>query len=173
MKKNKSNNIALSGILSALIVVLLLLGNLLQLFDLSMAAISGLVVLIAMVEMEPKWALGVFAVSALLALLISPQTASIVFAGFVGYYPVAKKQLDKIKPKFVSLIIKLVWFNLFLLLAWLVIERLLGLGEVTAINKWVFVPICNFCFLLYDLLLEKFAILYVVKIRPKLPFGKK
>ena len=173
MRKNKSNNVALAGILSALIVVMLLLGNLLQLLDLSMAALGGLVILIALIEMKPKWALGVYAVSAILALLISPQTASVVFAGFVGYYPVAKLRLDKIKPRLVSLLIKLVWFNLFLLFAWLVIERLLGLDEITGISKWVFIPICNFSFLLYDLLLEKFAILYVIKIRPKLPFGKK
>lgn len=172
-KKDKSKNIALSGILAALVVVMLLIGNLLQTLDLTLAALAGLIVLIALIEMKEKWALGVYAVSALLAMLISPQTASVIFAGFVGYYPVAKLRLDKIKPRFLSLLIKLLWFNLFLLLAWLVIERLLGLGDVTEISKWVFIPVCNLCFFLYDLLLEKFAILYVIKIRPKLPFGKK
>lgn len=173
MRKNKSNSIALGGILSALVVVLLLLGNLLQLFDLSMAALSGLIVLIAMIELSPKGALGVYAVSAFLAILISPQTASILFAAMVGYYPVAKVYLDKIKPKILCYAVKFIWFNLILAAIAFLMVRPLGMGEeFTALGKWFFL-LCNFSFFIFDLLLEKFAIIYIAKIRPRLPFGRK
>ena len=95
----KSKQVALAGMLSALAVVILFLGSMVELLDLSAAALAALAVMVAVIELGNGKAFGVYLVSSLLSVLLFPKTASVVFAAFVGYYPVLKVYLDKIRPK--------------------------------------------------------------------------
>ncbi|MBO7157905.1 MAG: hypothetical protein J6W31_04805, partial [Clostridia bacterium] len=108
--KKKSKEIALAGMLSALAVLILLLGSMIVLLDLSAAALAALVVMVAMIDFGNGKAVAVYLVSAILSVLMFPKTASIVFAAFVGYYPVLKVYLDKIRPKVLQYAVKLVLF---------------------------------------------------------------
>ena len=70
MKNTKK--LAFSAIISSLAVVFLYIGALFDVLDLSVAALASLCVLWVMVEFGTRWALSVYAVTSVLALLRLP-----------------------------------------------------------------------------------------------------
>lgn len=168
MRNKKAKSVALAGILTALAVVFLLAGSLLDILDLTMAAVAALVVMIALIELGKGWAVGVYAAASVLSILLLPTTASIVFAGFIGCYPVIKVYLDRIPSKILQYLAKFGCFNLFLAAALLIIWWMFGAeNEWIAMAKWL-VPLANLTFIIFDFCLAKLAVFYLVKIRPRL-----
>ena len=166
--KKKSSSIALAGMLAALAVVILYLGSLIELLDLSASVLGALAVMVAIVELGRSYAWGVYLVSAVLSVLLFPRTASIVFAAFVGYYPILKVYLDRIPIRFVQYFCKLVLFNLFLFgTLWLCRIFLGAENEWSALGKMLF-WLGNACFVIYDFALSRLVIFYLVKIKSKM-----
>lgn len=63
--------------------------------ELALPAISGLFVAVIVIEVDKKWALGVWAAVSLLSLTVVPnKAAAIIYAVFFGYYPVLKSVLE-------------------------------------------------------------------------------
>ncbi|MBQ3003763.1 MAG: hypothetical protein IJD82_08530, partial [Clostridia bacterium] len=157
--------VATSGVLAALAVVILLLGSLIELLDLSAAAMASLVIMVAVIDLGIGYAAGVYAVAAVLSVLLFPKTATIVFAAFVGYYPIVKVYLDRIKPRLLQYTVKLVLFNTFLFAILWLVEQLLGAG-----NDWsaLGVPLYvlgNLTFLVFDLAIARLSLFYIHKIK--------
>ena len=165
MQKKRIHSVALSGILAALAIVFLVLGSLIEVVDLSMAALASLVVMVAVVEMNTKWALAVYAVASLLSLLLVPNTASVVFAGFIGYYPIAKVYLDKISSRFLQYLAKFGWFNVFLAVALFLVWKFVGPESEWLTMIWWLIPLANVTFLVFDFAIAKLAMFYIVRIR--------
>ncbi len=169
--KQKTRSVATSGVLAALAVVILLLGSLIELLDLSAAAMASLVVMVAVIDLGIGYSVGVYAVSAVLSVLLFPKTATIVFAAFLGYYPILKVYLDRIKPVLLQYAVKLALFNAFLFgILWLV-EQLLGAG-----NDWsaLGIPLYilgNLTFLVLDFAIARLSLFYIHKIKSR--FKKK
>lgn len=155
--------------LSALAVVFLLLGAMVELLDLSAAAMASLTVMVAVIELGKGWACGVYLVSALLSVLMFPQTATIVFAMFLGFYPVLKVFLDRIKPLLLQYAVKLVCFNAFLVAAFWLIKKLVGVENAWLdSNLWVLALLGNATFVVFDFALAKLAVFYIVKIKNRM-----
>ena len=163
--KKKSKSVALAGMLAALAVVILFLGSLFELLDLSASAMASLVIMVALIELGKRWACGVYAVAAVLSLLLFPRTASITFAAFVGYYPVLKVYLDRIKPRVLQYFVKLLLFNALLFGVTRVLEHLL-----TAESDWLTIGwwLGNLTFLVFDFALVKLSVFYLVKIKNRI-----
>ena len=167
--RNSSKTIALAGMLSALAVVFLLLGAMVELLDLSAAAMASLVVMVAIIELGKGRACGVYAVSALLSVLLFPQTATVAFAMFLGYYPILKVFLDRIKPLLLQYAAKLLCFNAFLLLAFWLIKKLIGAESAWLEGSlWMLFLLGNANFLVFDFALAKLALFYIVKIKNRM-----
>ena len=165
---NKSRKVALAGILTALAVLLLFLGSLFDILDLASAAMGSLVILVAMIELGNGWALGVYAAASVISLLILPhKLPALVFAAFSGYYPVLKKPLNKIKPKFLSYIARIAIFNVFFFVALFMATKLLGEVFEYEYLSYVFAILSNITFVIFDFAIERLAIFYAVKIKPK------
>lgn len=170
---NSTKKLALAGIFSALCVVFLFVGSLFQTLDLSAAAIASIIVLIAFIELGKGWALGVYAVSALLSVLLLPQkTAACVFAFFVGFYPIFKVILNNIKPKWLSYVARVACFNVFLTLLIFVSTKLFGIEEDFLGFGYVIYGLANLAFIVFDFALERISVVYVTRIKPKL-FGRR
>lgn len=167
--RNQSRSVALAGMLSALAVVFLFLGSMVELLDLSAAAMASLAVMVAVIELGKGWAGGVFAVSALLSLLLFPRTAAVVFAMFIGYYPVLKVFLDRIRPLLLQYAVKLLCFNAFLASAFWLIKMLIGAeSEWLEGSLWVLFLLGNATFAVFDFALAKLAVFYIVKIKNRM-----
>ena len=84
----KTSKIALSAVFAALSVALMALVSIIPNLELALPAISGLFVAVIVIEVDKKWALGVWAAVSLLSLTVVPNKESaIIYTVFFGYYP--------------------------------------------------------------------------------------
>ncbi len=169
----KANTRALtrSAVSAALAVVLLYLGAIVPSGRLALTAIAGLATLFVMLDCGGKWALGVFTVSALLALLLSPVKASaVLYAAFLGYYPALKTLIERVRRPAAQWGIKLVLFNAVLLALYLLTHAILTdtLSELpSSLPMWLIWIGLNAVFLAYDIGLKGLIRVYVRRIAGK------
>ena len=73
MKMNKkTRNLAISGVLAALGVVILYIGSLIEIMDLTAVFVASFLVVIAILELKAPWHFLLWAVTSLLSLLLLP-----------------------------------------------------------------------------------------------------
>lgn len=147
--KNRSYAIALSGILSAICIVLMFCTGFIPIGAYILPAVAGLVVWIIYREISRKWALLCYAAVALLALLLTPDIESkLLFSGFFGYYPVIRDLLTKVKPAVLSFLLRFLCFNIPVVAIYALLLNVLGYG--TAHRGLCRVrTVCGTCFLAY------------------------
>ena len=170
---NNTKRMALAAMLSAIGVAFLMIGSVLQVLDISSAAIAGLVIVIAVIEIRGKYPMLIYFAISLISLLILPNRfPAIFFILFGGIYPIFKAQFERFHPavswtlKF-SMFNMVLWFLIFLVRL-LIARESLVLGE----NPWflenfeiVVFLLANLAFLLYDIVMTKIILLYIVKAR--------
>ncbi len=167
---NKTKMLALASLAAALCVIVMALGSLVEILDLSLAILAGLIVAIMAQEYGDRWGWAVFAVAGLLSLLLPEKSAGIAFLLFCGWYPIVQKKLHLLKP-FLCRLVKEVLFNAVLALDLFLSVKILG-----AESRWILaatVVLGNVCFVFYDLLLDRFLLWYIIKLRDRLGFHKR
>ena len=150
--------------LCALGVILLALGSLVQVLDISMAVIASVFVIFAVIELGGKYPYLIYAVTALLSMLLVPyKSAPLFYLCFMGYYPIIKARVEeRVKSRVWEWVIKLAVFCVALAVAVLVAVKLLALFEIPALYYAVLalaVPV----FVLYDIALTRLVSMYCVK----------
>lgn len=160
MKHTK--RVAAAGMLSALAVVIMLIIGLFDSFDLAAAFLGGMVMAVALIELGPGYALAVCAVASVLSAVILPnKLVCIEFIGFAGWYPIAKKYLERIRIMPLRLAVKL------LLFAAIVIPvtafELIGMQ-----NVWYLYIFFLLSLMLYDVTLQYFSVFYINNIQKKI-----
>lgn len=89
MRKTESQKIALCGVLSALSVVVLLVGNVLQIGTYAAPMLASFLLIPVLEDYGKKYALLLYAVVSLLSLFLVPDKELVLFYVLVlGYYPV-------------------------------------------------------------------------------------
>jgi hypothetical protein len=165
-KTNSTKKIALSGMLSALSVMLMLIGSLFQTLDLTAAAAAGFTVVFAMIELGIRYAYAVYTVSSILAILLLPnKSPALIFAVFGGLYPIMKAYLQRIRSKWLSYIAKLAVFNLLFSAIITAGKYIFMLSDDFYSFGLVMYLLGNIAFILYDYALDKIILLYIVKIK--------
>ncbi len=160
--------LALSATLSALSVVLLYIGAIVSVFDLTMVAIASMIVAFAQIELKGSYPVMIFGTTAFLSLLLLPDKfAALIYALLCGYYPILKPRLDRL-PRLLRVIIKIVGFLLLLsaMLALAVFVFLLPEEEKKLL--WLFYPLGLCAFLCYDLALDRLSFFYLLHLRKRL-----
>ena len=156
----------------ALGVVLLAMGAVVEVLDLSMAAIASLCVVFAVIELGGHYPYLVYGGISLLSLLLLPvKTPALLFLLFAGYYPILKAIFERRLPRAVSWILKLAVFEAALALALLLLMRLLLLAEPTWQPLYFAAfPIGALVFLLYDVALTRLITAYLYRLHPRFRF---
>ncbi len=110
MKKVKK--IALSGILTALCVVILFIGSIIETLDMTVAAIASFVIMLAIIELGSYYPVLIYAAVSVLGLLLLPNKYGVlIYCLFYGFYPMIKTRLEaKIKPRPLLFFVKLIIF---------------------------------------------------------------
>jgi hypothetical protein len=171
MKQTKK--IALSGIFTALCVVILFLGSIFQTLDLSAAAFASLVVLAAFIELGKGYAFGVYVGVSVLSLVILPYKApALIFAAFSGVYPILKEPLNRITPMWLSYAARTACFNVFLVIFIFLSKRFFGFEEEFDGFTAVICILANVTFIVFDFALERISVYYLHKLKPMI-FGKR
>lgn len=174
VKMKKINQLSISAILSALGVVILLMGSIIQILDLSMAVIASIIIIYAVIELRGFWPYLIYAVTAFLSLLLLPDKfVAVVYAIFCGYYPALKFIFEKKLSRIPEWIVKLIVFNVALSLVAFISIKLLNIPANELSFGWLLYLGGNFVFVVYDLALTNLISFYFFKLRRRLGLKNK
>ncbi len=178
--KKLSFNMALSGILGAVCIVLMFTVALVPWFVYVLPMLCGLMLYAVYYECGVKYAICSYVSVSILSLLLCPDKESgLLFLAFFGYYPILKIYIDKLKQKLLKLIIKLAVFNAAVVgVYWILISlfKIVSVsdfvGEAAEAIIWAFLLAANVVFIIYDFALKNLALVYQYRIR-KIFFRRK
>lgn len=169
---NKTRALATASLLAGICIVILLLGSVVTVLDLSCAAAASLVMILCVIELGGIYPWLVWAVVSVLSLLLIPEKfGPLVFFAFAGYYPMLKRYLERL-PRLGEWILKLVVFNTLLSLIIAVSLHILGLSEDGLAFSIPVYSLCNIVFVVYDIALTRLISLYLFKLRKRLRLFK-
>lgn len=169
MKKSKP--IALCGLLAALSLVLMFLGSVLWVFTYVAPLVSSLIIAIICDLAGKKYAFITYlAVSIISVFFLPDKECALTYAFFFGYYVIIKSPLEKIKPKALSYLVKLLIYNAGIISSQLL---LIYAFKIPLDNNWgrwgivLLIALANLVFAAYELMLSKLLILYDIKYKNK------
>lgn len=170
-------SLTLCSVLAALGVVMLYLGSLIEVMDLTTVFLASFLVVVVILELKAPWHFLLWAVTSLLSLLLLPNKfCAFEYAIFGGLYPILKFYYEKCSRTLAN-VLKILSFNVLFFVAVLVFIYLFGLEEVTlpvigtatpVMYVAVMAVLANVVFVLYDILLTRFIIIYEQKYRKRL-----
>ena len=169
--KKDTKKLTVCAMLSALGVVLLLLGSFVEVVDLSMAAIASLLCVFAVVEYGGAAPWLVYAVTGVLSFVLLPnKTPAAMYVVFLGYYPIIKEKIERLKNPIAWLCKELV-FNASLAVLLLAFKFLI----MPTVNYawWIYlgiVALAEVVFVLYDIALTRLITFYIVNLRHRFRF---
>lgn len=165
MKRSKL--IAFSGILSALSVVIIFLGTVISVFAYVAPILSGLVLILAINNIDKKSALLIYAVVSVITVILMPdKECSLTYIFFFGYYPIIKPRLQGIKSTVLRVLLKLIIFNFGIVESQLICFYIFGIPFDDIFGKWgiaILLILANVILLVYDRLLDLINVIYMKK----------
>ena len=174
MSKKTSTQIkylTVSAMLCALGVVILGLGALIEVLDITVAVIASLLTVYAVIEIGGAYPWLIWIVTSIVALLLLPLKTPVLFYTFLtGYYPILKQKIERRMARLPAwalkmgvLVISLVVIWAFM---WLFAPTLLETG-----GGWIMIAatviLGVFCFVLYDICLTRLITVYFVKLQKR------
>ena len=158
MKKTRYTTI--SGMVSALSVVIMLLTNIMPSMMYVIPIITGAIVFAVNEIIGKKWALGVFFVTSFISfILLTDKEAALNYTLFFGYYPLLKPLYEKL-PKVLSWGVKVLTFNAALVTIGLIVTFIFKLPfldeDMGKFSIPIFAVLFNIVFVMYDIMFTVF-----------------
>ena len=158
MKKTRYTTI--SGMVSALSVVIMLLTNIMPSMMYVIPIITGAIVFAVNEIIGKKWALGVFFVTSFISfILLTDKEAALNYTLFFGYYPLLKPVYEKLS-KVLSWGVKVLTFNVALVAIGLIVIFIFKLPfldeDMGKFTIPVFAVLFNIVFVMYDIMFTVF-----------------
>ena len=173
-KMSVSAKTALGAMITALSVVILI-PSAVQVFVYTLPAMAGMLTMLAVVEIDKKWAIGSYVATSLIGLLfVANKEAVVYYVAFFGYYPVVKALLESKMPRVAEYILKFLVFNVSIVLSGVVLVKVFGMpyndllgidGESAFFTKYalpIMLGMGNVVFILYDVALTRLLTAYVL-----------
>lgn len=163
--------LTVSAMLCALSVIILGLGAVIEVLDISVAVIASLFVVYAIIEIGGAYPWLIWIVTSIIALLLLPlKTPVLFYALLTGYYPILKQKIERRMARVPAWTTKMGVFVLSLALiiamAWLFAPALL---ETT--GGWIMVAatlaLGVVAFILYDFCLTRLIAVYFAKLQKR------
>lgn len=157
--------------MSSLCVCLITVARVISITDYAVSAVCGVIIGVVVIELGNRWALATFAVSSVLGILLGANEAAITFVALLGYYPVVKPYIERLR-KPLAYLLKILLFNgvictLYYILdklEFIPLEEIPWLGNYTAI---VLVVLANIAFFLYDFAFDGIMKMYFNRLHPR------
>ena len=174
----RTKRMAICAVLAALGVVIMTIGALIEVMDLSMAAFASLLLIPILTSYGKRYALMTYAVTGILTLILMPQSlVAWLYLGLLGYYVMLKPCLDRMKMPLSVLcktVLLAVVLAVYLLVFYLVFMQ--GVGTLQSVFlsaftekgdapwlAYVMVALAAVAFFLYDFLVGRLMFLYRVR----------
>ena len=169
--------VAFCGIIAGLCVAVMLCGSVLPLATFCAPALGGLLLIPVLIECGAKAAwLTWLAVSLICALTVPDPELAFAFIFLLGYYPLLKVRLDRIRPAALRWGVKLTVWNGAIAAMYgtltLVFRLEYIIEELRTYQSWMLpllLVLGNLTLWIYDRALINIARVYLVRIRPLLP----
>ena len=168
------------AILCALSTVMLGIGTVLEIIDLTAAAMAAVVILLIYLCYGARYALLSYAVTGALGVVLLPQSLAVwSYVGLMGYYPVIKSRLDRF-PRILGWVIKLLLFAVVMGLCLVVFHFLVFGGEGSLADSflrlfdeeegktlmaWGVLGLSLFTYVIFDLMLDRLRVIYELRFR--------
>lgn len=136
-------------------------------------AISGLFIMVLVIEINNKWAFGAYIVSSFLVFLFAEPESKLLYILFLGYYPIVKALVERINKPFFEWILKVIIFNISILIAYFVFSKLFQIEfeDFNFIGKYSIAALLilgNIVFVLYDIAVSRMAMVYINILHPRI-----
>ena len=175
-RKNASRRIAVGGVFGALALALMLAGGFLPLATFAAPAFAGMLLVPVAIEFGVKTGVLVYAAIGVLSLfVVADKEMALIFLFFLGFYPLAKMGIEKLRSPALRWGGKFALFNTCVCGMYALILFVFPLPALTA--EWkdmgqaflgVLLICANITFFVYDKAIERLTALYCYKIRNKL-----
>ncbi len=173
MKNNKTRRTALCALLCALCVVILFVGSVIEVLDISVAAIGSMIITLVVLEISAGAAFMVYLGATILSLLLLPNKfGAVVFALFCGFYPILKRYFEANYKGVFCWIFKFITLNISLAVILYASLYIIGINTSEIPLIPLMIILCNIAFLLYDIALTRLITYYVYKLRHRFKFFK-
>ena len=168
-KALQTKHMVISAMLCAVGVILLMLGSLFTVVDLSVAVVASLLCIWAVIEIGGFYPWLIWIVTSVLALLLVPQKSpALYYAFFLGYYPIVKEKIERKFALTLAIVCKLAVFHVSLLLMLLGMKLFVPAMLASLAWNWFLLVLyvaSIVAFLVYDYALTKLISGYLAKLR--------
>ena len=175
MSKNTKKQITcltVSAMLCALGVVILGLGAIIEVIDLSVSVIASLLVVYAVIEMGGIYPWMIWLVTSIVAFLLLPlKTPVLFYAMLAGFYPILKEKIEKRCTLLIGWVLKLGILvgsvgSIYAVSYFFIPQLLVGYNSLPYLLA--FFALALLCFVLYDVCLTRLITFYFVKLQKRL-----
>lgn len=175
-KRPESVRVAVGGVFGALALAMMLLGSVLPAAAIAAPAAAGILIVPVAIELGMKtgWLL-YGAIGLLSAVVVPDKEMALLFLFFLGYYPLAKARIERLRGRGRQRAVKFVLFNGAILLLYSLILFVFPLPAVAAEFEGMgrafalaLLALGNVTFALYDVAVARVIGLYCARLRPRL-----
>lgn len=161
---DRSYRVALGGIVASLCLTVMILTGIVPALYIAAPMVAGMMMIILAEEVSESWGWLTYLAVSLLTLLMNPdKEAALMFVLFFGYYPLLRPRYDRLKIRWLRLLLKLLHYNAFLVTDYLITVYVLGLPTFEDTLPWMYaglIAVSNLIFLGYDRLLGNVRAFY-------------
>lgn len=170
--KTNSSKITFCAVIAALSVVFMMLGYF-PYFTYAAPAVAGVLLMAVVIELNIKWAWGTYIASSLIVFLIGENESKLMYIFLLGYYPIIKAVIEKIKSPVLELIVKLAVFNAAVLAVYGVTSFVfdLSIDDFGTLGKYgaaIFLAVGNVVFVIYDIAVSRLSYFYFARLHDKI-----
>ena len=144
-----AKRIARLALLTALGVLLLFLTSVIPSGRLGLMVLASFPVCLALLLYGWGWALGVFAVTALLGFVLFPGATAIGYGAFFGFYPVVKSRIERTRGRVLPWALKGALYLIVFTVYWL-LARAMFSGAETVLPWYAVLLLGAVVFVIYD-----------------------
>lgn len=172
----QSKKIALSAMLCALGVAVMAIGVIAPVLDMTVAAICSLIVVLAFVEIGTPYVQLVWLCTSLLGYIMFPGSSVwLTYFLVFGIFPILKAYIERL-PRYVWLLLKLIFANAAFAVLFLLWELVFGIGLLDGESLFgisgvpllcLVILIMNVAFVAYDMLITVMLRIYLFKYRER------
>ena len=161
MKNKNTKKLATAAVLSALSVVIMLVGALLEVLDLSAAALASGAVLFALLELHGPYPPLIWLSSGILSLLVIPnKLPAVYFLLFFGWYPIAKLLFERLSFS-LCWVMKILSFSISAVSMYFIGNLIAPIDELLGWTAPLLLVLSVVAFVLYDVALSRIILSYV------------
>lgn len=169
MKNTKK--ITLCGMVASLSIVIMLTSYFPYL-TYAIPALAGIFMMVPLIECGISWSFGTYAASSAIIFITGELEAKLLYVLFLGYYPILKSLIERLKKQAVEWILKLACFNVAAVAFYYVSSMVFSVsfddfGDFGKYGALIFLGICNVVFVIYDIGISRIASYYVIALHDK------